>query len=131
MNILINNIDQFVDVFYKDFFEKNEEIANSFRNTDLKDQKLELKKGLLFILDNLNNSKVLNEYLEDLGVRHVSYEVHTWHYDNVRHSLLNAFKSIHGEDWNAETEKKCLELINHICLMMMNGAEKFEDEKAG
>ena len=126
---LKENLDQFVDVFYEDFFNNTEEIAKVFRNTSLTMQKEELKNGLKTILEKQDNQNELNSYLEDLGVRHVAYEVRPHHYENVKRSLLYSFKTIHEGSWSEELEKEYSSLINHICTRMMLGAEKL-DKKA-
>lgn len=126
MKKLINNIDKFVEYFYRDFFENNKEIEAVFHNTDLKLQKDEMKSGLLRIIGKIDDPKNLNLYLQDLGVRHISYEVQPKHYVEVKESLLRSFKFIYESEWNEEREEEIRDLINHICEQMIIGAQSLE-----
>ena len=127
MQKLIHNIEEFVDFFYDDFFAKNKRIKAVFRNTDIKMQKNEMRLGLLTIIAQIDDQEHLSSYLQDLGLRHISYEVRIEDYAIVKESLLRAFKHIYKEEWNTETEKEFSDLVNYICEQMILGAKSFEE----
>ena len=76
------------DEIYEVFFNKSEELARIFRNSDLDKQKSRLIEGLETIVALLGNEQELVTYLEDLGVRHLAYEVEPEHYPLIEASLV-------------------------------------------
>jgi hemoglobin-like flavoprotein len=124
MEEVLNNIDTFVDFFYKDFFEDTPEIEVIFRNTELKLQKEQLKLGLEKIFSLSEDREELDRYLNDLGVRHVAYEVTPVQYEFAKRSLMKAFRHTLKNSWNEELETRVGSLIEHICTVMHEGALK-------
>ncbi len=122
MEKILNNIDLFVDYFYKDFFEETPEIVETFRNTNLSLQKKELKFGLKKVFSLIEKREELDEFLFELGVRHVSYEVTPKHYQIVKRSLMKSFRHVLAEEWDEEVGSRVGSLIEHICSKMHDGA---------
>jgi len=126
MEILLENLDNFVDYFYEDFFDNTPEIKKVFRNSDLLPQKIELKNGLLFIL-NSEDDRDVDEFLFKLGQRHVAYEVLEQHYPLVKVSLMNSLKFIFGDEYNSKLEEKLICLVDHICDQMQAGSKNIRE----
>ena len=114
--------DAFSTYFYHTVIDNSEELKNIFRNSDLKVQKVELVKGFLMIFSFLESSVGLKVFLQNLGVRHVCYEVKTHHYETIKACLLETLKHIHRTDWNDELESSWPEFIDFICEHMLTGA---------
>ena len=124
MKKIQNNLEKLVRVFYDDFFRKNPEIKSIFRNSQLEKQQIELKNGLELIFNIKDDTKKLDRFLEDLGIRHVTYEVTAKHYVDVKESLTYAFKQTYQDDYNSKLEKETSDLIDYICSKMLTGAKK-------
>ena len=127
MEKLIKNIDQFVDIFYEDFFERTPEIAEIFRNSDLLPQKKQLREGLLKVIEIGLDSKDIQEFLIKLGTRHTAYEVKDEHYTQVKASLLKAFREVFADEYNEELNKQFTEFVDKICDYMIIGAQQIKE----
>lgn len=93
LKVLINRAgEKLVDSFYHQVLEHSAELANIFRNTDLAEQKKRMKEGLEEILSLQAKDAELHEYLQDLGFRHLGYEVEESHYAIIRAALLSSFQ---------------------------------------
>jgi len=95
---------KFADFFYQELLSTHSELATVFRNTDLSKQKEKLIEGIDRIFMLLDDEKNLTGYLNDLGVRHICYEVTEKHYPVVREVLLKAVKHVHQSEWNQNYE---------------------------
>lgn len=130
-SILIENSDRFVDYFYDRLLEKAPDLAHIFRNTDLADQKAKLWEGMVQILDLIEEPADLKNYLNDLGLRHVCYEVQPQHYVLVREILLEAIEHVHGDQWSERfvgTWQAAVSLITHE---MIAGADQLAGKSGG
>ena len=97
---------EFADYFYEELLRTHSDLATVFRNTDLSQQKEKLIEGVHRIFELLGDAeeKKLIKYLNDLGVRHICYEVTEKHYPVMREVLLKAVKQVHTSEWNHEYE---------------------------
>lgn len=123
MEDVIKNLDTFVDFFYQDFFENTPEIEIIFRNTELTLQKEQLKLGMQKIFSLSENREELDNYLENLGVRHVAYEVGPEHYEFAKKSMLKAFKHVLGNEACDRREDLLVEFVDYVCSKMHEGAK--------
>ena len=82
-----------VDEFYDSLLHASPDLAHIFRNSDLTEQKKRLKDGLESILALQTNPQELSHYLEDLGIRHIAYEVDAVHYPLVKEALVKALEN--------------------------------------
>jgi hemoglobin-like flavoprotein len=125
-DILKDSIDLFVELFYDHFFEQTFEIAHLFRNTEIGKQKKEFRDSILTILEHEDNIEELNSYFEDMGVRHICYEVTNRHYSMAKTSFLYALEKTYASAWSVELNKSWNEVIDYIASYMINGAKKVE-----
>ncbi len=59
----------FFDCFYEKFIGSSTEIADKFKNTDMKKQKLMLRSSILYIMQ-LFSTHELHEYMEEIAIKH-------------------------------------------------------------
>ncbi|MCB9063055.1 MAG: hypothetical protein H6622_16145 [Halobacteriovoraceae bacterium] len=119
-------LDQFVDIFYKNFFEMAPIVELLFKNTELGPQKEELKKGIQKILSNLDNRIELDKYLHELGIRHLAYQIRPNHYRLVKNSMVEAFKMAKGDNCTDTLLNKWIERVDYISEKMQEGAQEVE-----
>ena len=114
---------EFADYFYQELLHTNPDLATVFRNTDLSQQKEKLIEGVyrIFELFQGADEKEQTRYLNDLGVRHICYEVTEKHYPVMREVLLKAVKYVHQSEWNPEYEKLWNSLSTTIIEHMVAG----------
>lgn len=114
---------EFADHFYQELFTTNSDLATVFRNTDLSQQKEKLIEGIgrIFELVVDADEKRLTGYLNDLGVRHICYEVTEKYYPVMREVLLKSVKHVHQSEWNQEYEKLWNSLSTTIIEHMIAG----------
>lgn len=113
--------DKIVDSFYDIFFDLSPDLEKVFRNTAMQTQKKRLYEGLVEIIDLADQSNKKADYIKDLGVRHVAYEVESYHYPVVRKALIQAFNEHVGE---LSTEWE--DLVDDIVEGMRTGANSLE-----
>ncbi len=98
-----------------------------FRNTNLSKQKGKLIEGVERIFELLDeDEKKLTRYLNDLGVRHICYEVTEKHYPVVKEVLLKAVKHVHQSEWNQEYENWWNALIAMMTDRMIAGCHSLQ-----
>ncbi|EQC44778.1 globin domain-containing protein [Bacteriovorax sp. Seq25_V] len=123
MEILLKvNLKKVIDDFYNLFFNEENDLTRIFRNTELTLQKHELQKSLELLLSNILDKEEVSKYLRDLGVRHITYEVKPYHYEQAKQALLLAIKNNLKESDFIKEEKAITEFVTFICINMMNGA---------
>jgi hemoglobin-like flavoprotein len=122
--------DEFCDIFYEHVANNMADFDNIFRNTDLKLQKLELAKGLFVISSLLDEQDELVSFLENLGARHVCYEVQYFHYPEIKKALLMALEEFYDHDWCIEVKNTWETLVDTVLDSMKSGAEKLMKRSA-
>ncbi|WP_127715521.1 globin domain-containing protein [Halobacteriovorax sp. HLS] len=123
---LLQNLDLFVEFFYDHFFEQTFEVSHIFRNTEIGKQKFEFKQSIRAILEYKNNISDLDPYFEDLGVRHMCYEVTNRHYQLAKNSFLYALEKTYAQQWNSEIEMNWNAIIDYISKQMKRGVINYE-----
>lgn len=124
--ILLNSIDLFVELFYDHFFEQTFEITHLFRNTEIGKQKREFKDAIIVLIKYGDNLDPIAPALEDLGVRHICYEVTERHYELSKLSFIYALEKTYGKDWNDYLESEWTLLFEKVIEHMKNGVNKIE-----
>ncbi len=118
--------DKFATDFYDLALSLSPDLNRVFRNTDLKLQKTELIKGFLIIFSTLEDEDKLEEYLYELGIRHLTYEVLPEHYPVIEHALLHTIRNLHGESWEEPLELEWQRLLFFITDTMLKGSRSCE-----
>ena len=88
---------------YDLFLNSSDDLPHVFRNTDLTKQKERLVEGIETILRLFNQDSELQIYLQDLGVRHITYEVEDKHYPLIERALQGAFEK-YAADYNIKMD---------------------------
>ena len=122
--------EQVVSSFYDNLFADYPQAKGLFQDVDNKKQIGKLIGSLVFIVDNLENSEKLVSYLENLGSRHIYYDVEDEHYDWVGASLLKTFKQYLKDDWTKEVEEQWTIAYGVIATTMKDGARKTKNKVA-
>jgi len=118
---------EFANYFYQELLLAHSDLATGFRNTDISKQKEKLLDGVAQIFTLLDNEKKLSQYLYDLGIRHICYEVTEEHYPIVRNVLLKSVKHIHQSEWNQKYENWWSAVITTIIDHMMAGCRRIRE----
>jgi hemoglobin-like flavoprotein len=108
-------------VFYQRLFELNPMLRPLFK-TDIELQAAKLMDMLSSALSLLEKPEELNETLEELGARHVTYGVRTEHYETVGEALLAMLSTVLGKDFTADTRRAWTELYQLLATTMLRGA---------
>lgn len=97
-----------------------------FSEVNMENQKKALANSLVFIIDNLENSEKLSEYLRQMGKRHYNYGVKPEHYDMVGGSLLKTFAFFFQDKWTKELNAEWAKAFGVIKDLMLEGASYAE-----
>ncbi len=131
MDILLKlDLKKVIDDFYNIFFSEENELTRIFRNTELKLQKHELQKSLELLLSNILGKDEVSTYLKDLGIRHITYEVKPYHYEQAKTALIMAIKNNMKESDFKREENTINEFVTFICTNMMNGASSVQNSES-
>ncbi|MDB9787034.1 hypothetical protein OAB57_02925 [Bacteriovoracaceae bacterium] len=118
------NPNGFANQFYGHMFSQNEVFEETFRNSDMRLQKVELVKGFLMIFSLLEDQDKLEEFLVDLGIRHVCYEVLPEFYQDIKVTLYKSIRNLHGDSWTEDLDVSWSELIDFITQKMLDGTNQ-------
>ncbi len=113
-----------VDYFYQIMFEDYPEAKPLFKGADMKKQKQALLGSLVFIVNNLDDSKKLVDYLQKMGARHNDYGVIFDHYSIVGNSLMKTFSHFFGDKWTKDLAAEWIKAFRFIAGEMIEGQEK-------
>jgi NAD(P)H-flavin reductase/hemoglobin-like flavoprotein len=69
-------------------------------------------------------------HLDQLGVDHRKFDVEPRHYDLAGQALVNAFRTIMGSAWTAETEEAIVGSYTRLASIMIDGALRKANEPA-
>lgn len=124
LKVINKNPSLFSEKFYENVFSLSPSLKNTFRNTDLSKQKLEFITGLNLIFTLRKSPDELSLFLENLGIRHVCYEVESDDYQIIEDALLITLKDTLEDLWDEKTQNSWKKLASHISAMMKKGAIK-------
>lgn len=95
------------DIFYTKLFELDPKLKSLFPNSSeaMKQQGNKLMTMLGAAVAGLNNLDALIPVLQDLGKRHVGYNVEQSHYDTVGAALLGTLEVGLGDDFTSEVKE--------------------------
>ena len=113
--------DQLADRFYQILFEQSPELKPLFSGTDMGIQRRMLIDSLVCIMGLLEDSKVLEKTLFDLGQKHAAYDVIEDHFPLVGNALIAALAEIAGPDWSDHLEAVWTEAFEAIANGMIAG----------
>ncbi len=120
--------DQAAELFYNRLFEIGPELRPLFAETDMKEQGRKLMQMLAMIVNGLNRFDRLRPAVEDLGRRHVSYNVTTAHYGTVGAALLWTLEKGLAEAYTPEVADAWTTAYGALASTMISAAEAVEVE---
>ncbi|MGQ3683447.1 MAG: globin family protein [Candidatus Loosdrechtia sp.] len=117
--------DKVAELFYHRLFELKPSLKSLFKK-DLKVQGMMLMQMIDFAVKNLDNSEELLPTLQELGKRHVNYEVKEEYYDTVGEALLWTLEQTLGSDFTREAKEAWGDAYKLLSSIMINAAKEVE-----
>ena len=111
------------DIFYNRLFEIAPDTRKLFPE-DMSDQKSKLMQMLATAVNNLHQVDSIVPAVQDLGRRHIGYDVKDEHYEVVGASLLYTLKEGLGADFTPEVEAAWAETYALVATVMKNAANE-------
>jgi hemoglobin-like flavoprotein len=121
---------EIVERFYEILFADFPAAKPLFAAVRMDAQKKALVRGLVFVVDHIDNPGKRDPYLKSMGARHVGYGVRDVHYDWVGQSLLKTFAEAFGSSWTPELESQWTQAYGVIAATMLEGARAAPPERA-
>ena len=104
----------FTQCFYHQLFEDYPVVKPLFAKTDMTEQPKKLFASLTLVVNNLKQSDILVEALQNLGRNHVQYGVKPEQYAMVGQTLIKAMAITLADDWTQEFEVLVIERFARI-----------------
>ena len=109
-------------LFYEELFALAPEVEEMFAGVSIMAQGGKLMQMLEWAVDHLEDPVASRSQLEQLGERHVGYQVRTDHYAAVGSALLRTVKKLVGPDLFEEAEDAWVEFYTYLSMTMEKGA---------
>ncbi|WP_262505289.1 globin domain-containing protein [Streptomyces sp. TRM68367] len=113
--------DKVTSYFYALLFVRHPELRSLFPAA-MDTQRDRLLKALLTAADQIDNTQILVEYLENLGRGHRKYGTRAEHYPAVGECLIEALSKHASAIWNAEMEAAWVRAYTKISQVMIDAA---------
>lgn len=104
-------------IFYEELFNLAPDLKALFPD-NMTRQKQKFIQMLSIVVNNLDNISRISEYIEDLGRRHVGYEVEDEYYDIVEEAFLSMLERLLGDDMRPEVRDAWASAYDMIARMM-------------
>lgn len=112
---------QMSDLFYDRLFTLSPELRSMFPE-DLGSQKNKFMNMIGVFVSKIEQPNFLNEEIQDLGRRHVSYNVRPEHYDLVREALLWTIERMLGNAFTPDVKAAWEAAYDALALVMQENA---------
>lgn len=122
--VLEPEADMVADIFYDRLFALEPELTDLFENTDLDGQKRKLLQALSLTVASLDELPTLVPLLQDLGSRHVGYQVEDTHYDTVGAALLSTLEQGLGTRFSKKVADAWASAYKFVSDTMKDGANR-------
>ncbi|QNN23779.1 hemin receptor [Planctomycetales bacterium ZRK34] len=109
------------DLFYTKLFELDPSLRPLFSD-NMAQQKQKLMQMIGVAVGGLNNLEAIVPAVEDLGRRHVAYQVTDEHYDTVAAALLDTLDKGLGDDFTDEVREAWTDTYVLLATTMKNAA---------
>ncbi|NME70859.1 globin family protein [Flammeovirga aprica] len=117
--------DKAAEIFYAKLFELDPSLKSMF-TSDMAEQGKKLMSMLAAAVNGLNNLEALVPVVQDLGKRHVGYNVEDSHYDTVAAALLYTLETGLGDNWNEEVKEAWTTVYVVLATTMKDAAATVE-----
>jgi methyl-accepting chemotaxis protein len=115
--------------FYERLFEQYPETKALFGGVSVSGQEKKLLASLVLLVQNIEKTDVLHEYLTGLGARHKQYGVTAEDYPKVTENLLTVLEEFAGDVWTSEVSKAWQNTLNRVAQIMLDAYEPMETEE--
>lgn len=115
------HINDFVNTFYLQLFEKKPKLRPLFRNTDTNKMGEKMFDALDIVIKNLQDPMKLQGILKELGGRHKNYGVIEEYYLPVCETLMETFAKYIPDDWTPEVEQAWSSIFQAVSQIMLEG----------
>jgi hemoglobin-like flavoprotein len=119
---VLPNVDAVGDLFYNNLFELDPELKKLFKG-DIKAQGKKLMQMISVAVSKLRNLDTLVPALQELGARHVDYNVEAPHYDTVASALVKTLGEGLGDEFTDELKAAWVEVYGLIAKTMIDAAD--------
>eukprot|EP01084_Bolivina_argentea_P013649 25609_1 len=116
-------LDVAVTSFYKDLISSKAEVRNLFSKSDMAAQANKLVRAVGSVIALLHNLEDLIPVLEELGRRHVYYNVRPKHFKYLKLAWFNMLKNSLGIQWNDSLSKSWSRIWKYITTIMKASLE--------
>eukprot|EP01084_Bolivina_argentea_P267925 454950_1 len=116
-------IDAAVGSFYRDLLKSKPEIRNLFSRSNMQSQANKLLRAIGSTIALLDNQETLVPILEELGRRHVYYNVRPKYFKHLKKAWFNMLKQALALKWTAETERSWNIAWKFITSIMISSLE--------
>ncbi len=113
--------DEVMSHFYETLFKKRPAARGLFQGVDMNKQRKALAGSLSHIVEFLDDSEHLPDYLKKMGTRHASYDVKDEHYDWVGEALLATFEYYFEDQWTDELKSQWIQAYTVVSSVMKEG----------
>lgn len=117
--------DKAAEIFYAKLFELDPSLKSLF-TSDMAEQGKKLMSMLAAAVNGLNDLGALVPVVQDLGKRHVGYNVEDSHYDTVAAALLYTLETGLGDNWNEEVKEAWTTVYVVLATTMKDAAATVE-----
>lgn len=114
---------QAAEIFYQRLFELDPQLKSLFKG-DIGEQGNKLMLMLGSAIKLLNNQKKLLPILEQLGIRHLKYNVKAKHYDTVGKALISTLEAGLGDEFNNDLKRAWLAVYKVLSATMIKAADE-------
>ncbi|NLR90773.1 MULTISPECIES: globin family protein [Flammeovirga] len=113
------------EIFYTKLFDLDPTLKPLFKS-DIKEQGKKLMAMLAAAVNGLNDLGALVPVVQDLGKRHVAYQVEDQHYDTVAAALLFTLETGLGDAWTDEVAEAWTTVYTVLATTMKEAAATVE-----
>jgi len=117
-------------LFYERLFELDPAIRRLFARTDMAAQRRILMQTLALLVSSLDDFETVTPVLAALGRVHAGFGVRQGHYDTVEAALLWALDRGLSDTFDDETADAWATAYSAVASVMIEAAEKVDDESA-
>lgn len=117
-----------IDRFYQELFTRFPDSQALFENVNMAKQKKALFNSFAHIVEFLDDSQHLPDYLRKMGARHSSYGTKKEHFNWVGESLLATFAYFFDTNWTPELNEAWSGAFAMISDEMIKGMQMAESE---
>jgi hemoglobin-like flavoprotein len=107
--------------FYAELFRKHPGVRPLFAQVDLKRQQKALASSIAHIVEYLEESDHVADYLQKMGARHVDYGTREEHFGPVAETLLETLEYYFEENWTPELKESWSALLGVAAEHMIRG----------